>query len=246
MTSACRFFGAADFGVTAIPLGNYLANDMGRGVAQGVLNIIYIVSMIPSLPPFEYASRHALDSFLCTFLKPEWVYKSHRWRNVILASIIYFTSLGLAELFPGKTTIVVQITSAFGVLGVSCAPPAPWTVLELAWQSAQAQLPCTALHSEPDPQQLCPDTSNSTVLCAADLGRGRDRDRGRMPSQVGLFLLDQQGPVMSTHADHAVQVLHSNRQPLPAHVWLVGDPSSSAFNYWAAESSRECKVPHNM
>ena len=118
----CRFFGASDFGIAAIPTGNYLVNDLGSGVAQGVLNILYIVAMIPSIPPFEYCTRHALDSFITQFFKPEFVHKTHRVRNVILASLIYFTSLGLAELFPGKTSLVVQITSAFGVLGVSCAP----------------------------------------------------------------------------------------------------------------------------
>ena len=89
------------------------------GKAQGVLNLLYIIGMIPSIPPFEYCTRHAVDSFLSSFLKPEWVYKTHRWRNILLAIFIYLTSLGLAELFPGKTTKVVQITSAFGVLGVS-------------------------------------------------------------------------------------------------------------------------------
>lgn len=117
------FFGAADFGLAAVPLGNYLSNDLGQGTAQGVLNLLYIIAMIPSIPPFEYCTRHAVDSFLTSFLKPEFVYKTYRWRQIILATLVYATTLGLAEIFPTETTAVVQVTSAFGVLGVSYFVP---------------------------------------------------------------------------------------------------------------------------
>ncbi|KAK9810574.1 hypothetical protein WJX73_001484 [Symbiochloris irregularis] len=134
----CGFFGAADFGVRAIPTGNYLSNDLGQGVAQGVLNILYIIAMLPSICPFEYCTRHAVDSFITAFMKPEHVYKTFRWRNILLATTIYLTSLGLAELFPGKTTKVIQITSAFGVLGVSYFVPIinHWLLL-FGWAGVQ-------------------------------------------------------------------------------------------------------------
>ena len=42
-----------------------------------------------------------------------------RWRNILLASLIYVASLGLSLGFPGNTQIVVNVTSAIGVLLVS-------------------------------------------------------------------------------------------------------------------------------
>lgn len=123
-----------------MPLGNYLSNDLGQGTAQGVLNLLYIIAMIPSIPPFEYCTRHAVDSFLTSFLKPEFVYKTYRWRQIILATLVYATTLGLAEIFPTETTAVVQVTSAFGVLGVSCAPfPSTQLIFSLTHQSSSAE-----------------------------------------------------------------------------------------------------------
>ncbi len=93
----CGFFGASLTGAAAIDTGNFLQDDLGNPTAQGILNMFNVgmwccvgmyycvaptlyashtctcnlahltVYLILSLPPFEFGTRHAVDSFIMRY-----------------------------------------------------------------------------------------------------------------------------------------------------------------------------------
>ena len=60
------------------------------------------MALLPAIPPFEFGARHALDSFICAWLEPAFVRRTHKLRNFLLAGLTYSVSIALAEIFAGK------------------------------------------------------------------------------------------------------------------------------------------------
>ena len=60
------------------------------------------MALLPAIPPFEFGARHALDSFICSWLNPSFVRRFHKLRNFILAGLTYSVSIALAEIFAGN------------------------------------------------------------------------------------------------------------------------------------------------
>ena len=46
---SCGFFGAARFGHDAVAKGNILDNNLGAGLLQGILNIMFACAALPSI-----------------------------------------------------------------------------------------------------------------------------------------------------------------------------------------------------
>ncbi|KAK9824690.1 hypothetical protein WJX72_012426 [[Myrmecia] bisecta] len=111
------FFAAARFGSQTSS--NLLENDLGGGVAQGLLNLAMAFYLAMSIPPNEVPTRQAIDQWVGPLCSYRWPAARHFFETGFIMGINLLISL----LFPTKVATVLTVVGATATAMVAYVIP---------------------------------------------------------------------------------------------------------------------------